>query len=186
MGHTYGTWLPGDSRGFRTRHHREHIDGDYKSPPPRGKFDGLHRYSKSVMRRPPVRLGADQRPLVLRLLMESFARRGVAVVTGCVDSVHFHILARFPDRRADHWVGIAKKEASHFAKEAGNCPVGGLWAAGGKCVPITDRGHQLATARYILDHQTQAAAVWFRGKLLAAANSPPTQGASSQGFGLKT
>jgi len=118
--------------------------------------------------------------------MESFARRGVAVVTGCVDSVHFHILARFPDRRADHWVGIAKKEASHFAKEAGNCPVGGLWAAGGKCVPITDRGHQLATARYILDHQTQAAAVWFRGKLLAAANSPPTQGASSQGFGLKT
>lgn len=33
MCHTYGTWLPGDPRGFRTRHHREHVEGDYKSPP---------------------------------------------------------------------------------------------------------------------------------------------------------
>jgi hypothetical protein len=33
MGHTYGTWLPGDPKGFRTRHHREHIEGDYKKPP---------------------------------------------------------------------------------------------------------------------------------------------------------
>jgi hypothetical protein len=137
------------------------------------------------MRRPPVYLSVDQRPLVLQLLMESFSRRGIEVVTACVDSVHFHILARFPDHRADHWVGIAKKESSHFAKEAGNCRVGGLWAVGGKSVPIADRGHQLATARYILDHQSQAAAVWFRGRLLAAPNSQPAQGASSQGFGLR-
>jgi hypothetical protein len=35
---TYGAWLYGDERGFRTRHHREHVDGDYKSPPPRGLY----------------------------------------------------------------------------------------------------------------------------------------------------
>jgi REP element-mobilizing transposase RayT len=137
------------------------------------------------MRRPPVHLNDDQRSLILRLLMESFLRREIEVVTACVDSVHFHVLARFPDRRADHWVGIAKKESSHFAKQAGNGPAGGLWAAGGKCVPIADRGHQLATARYILDHQSQAAAVWFGGKLLPAGNSRSAQGASSQGFGLR-
>jgi hypothetical protein len=29
---TYGAWLYGDQRGFRTRHHREHVDGDDKRP----------------------------------------------------------------------------------------------------------------------------------------------------------
>src|SRR3954468_9029001 len=33
MGNTYGTWLPGDPRGFRTRLHREHVEGDYRNPP---------------------------------------------------------------------------------------------------------------------------------------------------------
>jgi hypothetical protein len=32
---TYGAWLDGDARGFRTRHHREHVEGDYKNPPPK-------------------------------------------------------------------------------------------------------------------------------------------------------
>lgn len=36
MGHTYGTWLPGDPCSFRTRHHRQHIEGDYRNPPPKG------------------------------------------------------------------------------------------------------------------------------------------------------
>ena len=31
--HTYGAWLHGDERSFRTRHHREHKIGDYKNPP---------------------------------------------------------------------------------------------------------------------------------------------------------
>ena len=35
---TYGSWLYGDKRGFRTRHHREHVDGDYKNPPSLGKY----------------------------------------------------------------------------------------------------------------------------------------------------
>lgn len=29
--HVYGSWLRGDPRGWRSRHHREHADGDYES-----------------------------------------------------------------------------------------------------------------------------------------------------------
>ncbi|HEX4054078.1 MAG TPA: hypothetical protein VHX86_07410 [Tepidisphaeraceae bacterium] len=166
-GHTFGTWLPGDPRGFRTRNHRRHVDGDYKSPPPKGKHEGLHQYSKSLMTRPAVYLKPDQRSLVVRLLVESLMRRKIDVVIACVGSVHFHILARFLDRRADHWIGLAKKESAHFAKESGQCPIGGRWAAGGKCQPIANRQHQLAAARYISDHRTEGAAVWFRGKIFA-------------------
>ena len=31
---TYGSWLPGDQRGFRSRKHKIHSSGDYKNPPP--------------------------------------------------------------------------------------------------------------------------------------------------------
>lgn len=61
MGHTYGTWLPGDPRSFRTRHHREHIVGDYKNPPPPGMYDKRHAKAKSLMTRPAVFLSDEQR-----------------------------------------------------------------------------------------------------------------------------
>ena len=30
---TYGTWLRGDPRGWRERHHRKHVEGDYQTRP---------------------------------------------------------------------------------------------------------------------------------------------------------
>ena len=61
MGHTYGTWLPGDPKGFRTRDHREHVEGDYRNPPPKGMYDGLHEAAKRAMKREPVFLNREQR-----------------------------------------------------------------------------------------------------------------------------
>lgn len=49
MGSTFGTWLPGDPKGFRTRHHREHVEGDYKNPPPKGTHDARWKRSKELM-----------------------------------------------------------------------------------------------------------------------------------------
>ena len=51
---TYGSWLPGDPRGFRTRRHREHVEGDYKHPPPPGLYEGLHAYATDSLKKPPV------------------------------------------------------------------------------------------------------------------------------------
>ncbi|WP_437230609.1 hypothetical protein SH661x_002053 [Planctomicrobium sp. SH661] len=51
---TYGAWLPGDPRGFRTRHHREHVEGDYRDPPPAGKYEGLHRASERLLKSTPT------------------------------------------------------------------------------------------------------------------------------------
>ncbi len=51
---TYGSWLPGDPRGFRTRGHRLHVDGDYRNPPPKGKYTGLHAHAKSSLVKPAV------------------------------------------------------------------------------------------------------------------------------------
>jgi hypothetical protein len=62
--HTYGVWLYGDPRGFRTRHHREHIEGDYKNPPPPGKYADKLQRSKESLKQDPVKLNAEFRAIV--------------------------------------------------------------------------------------------------------------------------
>jgi hypothetical protein len=48
---TYGTWLPGDERGWRERDHHEHVEGDYKKPPKPSKFaKGMHEHAKKLLR----------------------------------------------------------------------------------------------------------------------------------------
>jgi hypothetical protein len=143
MGNTYGTWLPGDARGFRTRHHREHVEGDYKNPPAPGQYEKRHQKSKDLMKRPPVYLSVPQRTRALEEFVGSLRRREIEVVTASIDRVHFHVLARFPGHDPRHRIGVAKKESSHYLEAAGLAPVGGLWATGFECVPIENRRHQL-------------------------------------------
>jgi hypothetical protein len=53
--HTYGAWLHGDERSFRTRHHREHIIGDYKHRPPEGMYAAKLARSRRLQKQAPVR-----------------------------------------------------------------------------------------------------------------------------------
>jgi hypothetical protein len=161
MGHTYGTWLPGDSKGFRTRHHRQHVDGDYKNPPPKGKYNDLYQRSKSLMKRDPVELNTQQRKLALDAFVNSLLKRKIEVKAGAIDALHFHILAPFPDHNPRHWIGIAKKESSHFLK-INACGIdGGIWAVRCECVPIEDAEHEENCSDYIADHVDRGAAVWM-------------------------
>jgi len=177
--HTYGSWLPGDPRGHRTRHHREHVEGDYKNPPPdtprrRGQF----AHAKSLLKRPPIILTREQRGIVARELASSFARHDVLVAILCVDVNHAHVLAKIPERkptdsgpwafpdvrnpkvaRIRYFVGIAKKDASRVLSDAGSIPPGGLWGKRSDCHSITDRPHQIATYRYIQSHGDSGAVV---------------------------
>ncbi len=51
---TYGTWLPGDPRGFRAWKHKLHSSGDYKSRPPQGEHAALQRYARDAIKNEPV------------------------------------------------------------------------------------------------------------------------------------
>ena len=53
---TYGSWLPGDPRGFRTRGHRQHVEGDHRHPPLAGQYEGLHAHARGLLKKPPVTL----------------------------------------------------------------------------------------------------------------------------------
>lgn len=159
--HVYGSWLRGDPRGWRARHHREHVDGDYKHPPPKGKYDNLYELSKALMGREPVKIAKELRLFVVTSIVEKLLQDKIEVLIASVDAKHLHVLARFRYHNPRHWIGRAKKHASHCVRQQGlRTDAGGLWAKRSHPEPIADRAHQINFFRYILDHQKRGAAIW--------------------------
>src|SRR5436190_14693419 len=74
--HTYGAWLYGDPRGFRTRRHREYVEGDYKNPPPPGKYADEYERSKESLKQEPVRLTPEFRAVVGAALRQRLIHLG--------------------------------------------------------------------------------------------------------------
>ena len=177
MSHTYGTWLPGDPRGFRTRHHREHVEGDYKNPPAEDYRD-RHRAARDDLKGDAVVLSVAARQAALLQVVASLQRYGVELLGASVSATHMHLLGRFPEgptpgesglrgQRTSavedpvrHLVGKAKQwSAKQLAKQ--ELVAGGrVWGRRGKIVRITDRAHQVRTVGYILKHAEEGAAVW--------------------------
>lgn len=158
-GNTYGTWLRGDPRGWRARHHREHCEGDYKNPPAPGSFDKLLSRSHSLLKREPVRLSPEARIVACRVFAESLHERGIEIVVVAIDDHHFHVLARFPDHQPRRWIGLAKSKSARALSDAGLALPGGVWAVRFKVTPINDRAHQVQAAKYIQSHARRGAAV---------------------------
>lgn len=171
MANTYGTWLPGDPRGFRTRKHREHVEGDYKSPPPKGMYEQRHADAKRRMNRDAVVLSVEARRVAVISIRHALIDvHGIEVIAIAVGGMHLHLLGRFPAaqkptdsiprlRATDpvrHFVGIAKKEAAKRLAEAGLVERGGVWARKGKIVRVNDRSHQVNAFNYILLHANEA------------------------------
>lgn len=157
--HTYGAWLYGDPRGFRTRHHREHVEGDYKNPPPRGAYDRQLARSKALMTQDVVRLSPEWRAVFGPALLEKLQEFGAQVLCVALSATHAHVLAKMPGGDVPRqWLGRAKMHATFTGKDRGW--TGKLWAVRGKVNPIKDRQHQLNTFYYILRHVREGAWVW--------------------------
>jgi len=177
-GSTYGTWLRGDPRGWRARGHREHVEGDYRDPPPAGAHAAARKHSLRLMKRRPIVLKAPARAAACRVMVETLQFHGVELLDLCVGATHWHVLARFTPlpkspgikipgldfaalkREARRLMGIAKKRSARAMSEAHLAARGGVWAVRCGVCPVRNRGHQLALVRYVRAHARQGAAVW--------------------------
>ena len=157
-GGTYGTWLPGDPRGWREKHHKRHVEGDYRNPPPAGSGAALHDFARGMLKCPPVHLDAERREIAGRALVEMLVMQEIEVLALCVDAVHFHLLARFPDGKVRPCVGRAKKHAYHCLRDRRH--VGKLWGRLCHVKPVSDRSHQVKVFNYIRNHENKRA--WVR------------------------
>lgn len=155
---TYGTWLPGDPRGWRDRGHRIHVDGDYKHPPPAGCHDSIRKRADSLLTQRPVHLNEPQRALAGRALVEMLSWHAIQVLACCVDGIHFHILTRFSDGEVRPHIGRAKKHATFKLRDTGSS--GKVWESGCHVEPVNDRQHQVNVFHYICRHQEKGAWLW--------------------------
>lgn len=179
MASTYGSWLPGDPRGFRTRRHREHVEGDYKSPPAPRRYETRHADARRRLKRPTVVLGAVQRQIVLDEFRATLVDHDVSVIAIAVAATHLHVLAQFPARPAKptfierglrrtsaiddpvrHLMGIAKQWSAKRLVREGHVASGPIWGKRGKIVPIRDRRHQINVFNYVAQHAEEGAEVW--------------------------
>ena len=154
----YGAWLYGDARGFRTRHHREHVEGDYKHRPPPGRYAQQEARSRRLLKQKPVAWTPTWQEILGRALVARLQELGAFVLCAAVSRQHAHLLAKLRRRKARNWSGLAKKHAWFEARDQGW--VGKLWGKRGKQLPIRDRQHQLNVYRYILNHAREGAWVW--------------------------
>jgi len=157
-GHTCGTWLPGDPRGWRSKGHKRHVEGDYKKPPPPGSDAGILRYSREALRDAPVYLDLSQRRLVGQAMVDMLVEQDIELLALCQTAIHFHLLGRFRDAKVRPRVGRAKKHATFVLQDHGRD--GRLWGRRCKVVPIVDRRHQLNVHQYILRHRSEGGWVW--------------------------
>jgi hypothetical protein len=159
IAHTCAAWLDGDPRGFRTRHHREHVEGDYNNPPPKGRYDSQYDRSKRRMKPPPVVIPTDLRAVVGTAVVERMTQSGSQLLCLSCGGQHVHLLAKMPGGEVPReWVGRAKMHATFVVRRHGWA--GGLWAVRCKVVPVRDRPHQLNVFRYILNRAREGAWVW--------------------------
>src|SRR5688500_15733446 len=156
---TRRSWLHGDGRGFRSRGHRIHSSGDYKSPPPPGEHAGLLEYHQRRARGPALKIPASLRQEVLSILLGAVRRAGYRVLVIAVTGKHAHILVELPkDRaRAKALVGKWKSARSKALRKELR---GSLWGEGGKYKPVRSREHLRSAYRYIRDDQGPGAHVW--------------------------
>ena len=180
----YGTWLRGDPRGWRSYQHREHVEGDYRHPPPPGRYELEFRLSKQRLKHAPMLFSPAAREAARDALVDRLRDFDVQIVTLAVAKTHAHAVVRFANRGdrsappppgltaanalADgrdpvprHVFGVAMKHVSHVLRELDLKRPGPAWAKRAKFVPIADRGHQLNAVKYVIDHALlQNAALW--------------------------
>jgi len=155
---TRGSWLTGDPRGFRSRNHRKHSDGDYKHPPPIGQHSGLHRAVRDNSR-PEVTIPPDLFAVIGKAVLDKCGKQGHRVLALAVDARHVHLLVELPDDRkaVKRVVGSWKQKASHAVRD--RMP-GTIWSKSCDPIRINDREHHECAFGYILDHARQGAWVW--------------------------
>jgi REP element-mobilizing transposase RayT len=149
---TYGTWLPGDARGWVNRHrnHGEVVDG----PNP-----ALEAHARSLMKRPCTILDKVQRECVEQAIRAACLQEGWHVHALAVRSNHVHVVVSAPDARPGKVMGIFKRQASKGLASAGMQPMGhGFWTRYGSHRVLNSEQSLQGAVRYVL----QQDASWMK------------------------
>jgi hypothetical protein len=131
---TYGTWLPGDARGFVSRVREgaapdgPRIEHCIPGTPYMKDLPGLARASRAAMKGDPIRLRLDQATLAAQDFSATAKYRGWELLAGAVMANHVHLVVGVPDDPPpEKLLQIFKSYASRALNRAFGRPAGGTW-----------------------------------------------------------
>jgi len=114
---TYGTWLPGDGRGYV----------DNKGQLQNGDENILQK-SKELLNSPPVKLNLSEKKLTKQTILDEAQRIGHKIIALVVCTNHVHLLAKPHQEPIDKIIGRYKSITTRIFWEYGK--KGKIWTRG--------------------------------------------------------
>jgi REP element-mobilizing transposase RayT len=128
---TYGTWLPGDRRGFVGKL-RDENGLPYIQNLPGTHYDAampsLEKAMRAAMKGPPIRLSNEQAKTIMSQFHETAAYRGWLLLAAGVMANHVHLVVGVPgDPEPDKLLHDFKSYASRALNQKWPKPINGTW-----------------------------------------------------------
>ena len=153
---TYCSWLKGDRRGFRSKHHEIHSSGDYRNPPPSAERAGLRKHFEQLKKNE-VTIARELRPAIGRAIHDELRECGIRVlaIAIVIVNVHAHLIVELPDD---------KRVIRQIIGEVKRWLTGKVWSRGEAAKPVDDRPYLINVIEYIIYDQGADAWTWcYRG-----------------------
>src|SRR5258707_2097079 len=122
---TYGSWLPGDPRGFQIWRGQEYVPPPKRYAKPgedtydRSKYVQRHQEAKSMLTSEVVHLSITQRKCVLNAVVDQIARIALIPAALSVSGEHCHLLSKFGALKIRTTIGVLKGEATKALRDSG-------------------------------------------------------------------
>ena len=165
---TYGSWLPGDDRGFASNFADPHGQGRRRNEPgtvPASSHPGLAAAARVAMTGPAIRLTAAQAREVLAQFHQTAAHRGWSLLAAAVMGNHTHVVAGVGGNPEP---GALLQGFKSYASRRLNRPLGTVtkwWTEGGSTVILPNDEAARAAVAYV-ERQEYPLALW-------SVNTPP-------------
>lgn len=174
---TYGTWLPGDPRGFQTRHHRTHVapprryatDNEVYDPQ---EFVELHERSETHLNGDEIKLTPAQVRIVVSCFRGHLAEMRFACLAMTMDFWHGHLVVSCAPDDLKTTVAKLKGRASRMLGKQG-LP-GRVWSKRFHARKLKDENAVRAAVQYVARHANARAVTWINpdAKALIAVEFP--------------
>ncbi len=175
---TYGTWLPGDERGFvgvAPNEFGRMVEHNQPGTPLAAPRPALRRSAEARMNSEPVVFHIDHAEALLSQFQETTTYRHWLLVAAGIMHTHLHALIGVPgDPDPDKILGDLKAYGSRRLNRTWTCPGDDTWwTTGGSKRKLSDAPSVEAAVNYIR-HQPNPLLIWTREDgLVVSARQPP-------------
>ena len=153
---TYGSWLPGDSRGS--------VDNEHNQPgePFRDPVDKLAEWSRQQLKCPPIRLSLAQAEALLSQLHETSRLRGWIIHSVAIMANHWHAVVSASDLvRSEKILADLKSYGSRRLNQQWSRPASKTWwTESGSRRRLADEPNVEAAVRYVAE-QEHPLVIWI-------------------------